>query len=125
MYTGHPGRPRYNITRHQLNVLLEMQFTVTQIAQLLQVSCRTIFWRLSEFNLSVRGLYSTIQDADLDELMVSILQEHPNIGYRMIRSRRSVRGVYIQESRVRDAMRRVDPIGVSYRWSNSILRRTP
>ena len=129
MYTGHPGRPRYNcyITRHQLNVLLEMQFTVTQIAQLLQVSCRTIFRRLSEFNLSVKGLYSTVQDADLDELVVSILQEHPNIGYRMMRSRLSVRVVYIQESslRVRDAMQRVDPIGVSYyRWSNSILRRT-
>lgn len=124
MYIGRRGRPKYNITRHQLNVLLEMQFTVPQIAQLLQVSCRTIFRRLSEFNLSVTGLYSTIRDADLDELVVSSLQEHPNIGYRMMRSRLSVRGVHIQESRVRDAMRRVDPIGVSYRWSHSIQRRT-
>ena len=42
---------------------------------------------------------------------------------RVMRSLLSVHGVYVQESRVRDAMRRIDPVGVSFRWSQSIRRR--
>lgn len=48
--------------------------------------------------------------------MDSIVQEHPNAGYRMIQAYLCTQGVRVQEARVRSSLRRVDPSGILRRW---------
>lgn len=122
-YIGAPGRPNYLISCDQLKFLLNLQFTVPEIGHLLGVSPRTIARRLASFNLSVRSRYNHISDNQLDTLIATEQCQHPTYGYRMMRSFLSTRGIHIQEWRIRQSMRRVDPLGVAYRWARSIHRR--
>ena len=50
-----PGRPCYEITVDQLQSLVDLRFTVPQIARLLHVSTRTIERRLAEITASHQG----------------------------------------------------------------------
>ena len=59
-FTGQRGRPKYSISRNQLDFLIARCFSVVDIATLLGVSVRTIERRLFEFGLSVRSAYSRI-----------------------------------------------------------------
>ena len=49
------GRTSYDITQDQLQSLIGLRFTVPQIAELLQVSTRTIEHRLAEYSGLARG----------------------------------------------------------------------
>ena len=116
MYTciGYRGRPTVNITRHQLESLLGLNLTVPQIAELLGV---TVTRRLRTYGLNVRQMYSNIPDQQLDELTTRISFEFPNAGYRLVSSILRSVGHQIPERRVRESLRRVDPMSVAYRYS--------
>ena len=60
--------------------------------------------RLQEFELSVRASYSDISEAELDAIILEILQ-------RGGRGHLLCKGHKVQEERIREAMRRVDPEG--------------
>ena len=46
--------------------------------------------------------------------MIRQLQnEHPNAGYRIMWGMLAARGFHVQEQRIREAMIRVDPLGVT------------
>ena len=122
-HAGTPGRPNYCISYEELKFLLDLHFTVPAIAQILGVSPRTIARRLALFNLSVRSRYDHCSDRQLDSLIEAEQLQHPSFGYRMMRSLLFTHGVDIQEKRIRQSMRRVDPLGVAYRWARSIHRR--
>ena len=93
------------------------------MAQILGVSTRTVSRRLAYFNLSVRARYCNLSDNELDDLIQALQREHPNLGYRMMRSLLLTNGITVQELRVRQSLRRVDPAGVAYRWARSVHRR--
>ena len=57
VHEGTSGRPRFDIPRNMLACLLEIQFTVPQIANILSVSACTLR-RMSDYILSVRDFYS-------------------------------------------------------------------
>ena len=63
----------------------------------------------------MRMTYSTMTEPELDELIKSIVHEFPNCGYKAMRVHLLSRGVKMQESRVREAMRRSDPEGTVVR----------
>ena len=109
------GRPRYLIPREQLEFSLERCFSVVDIASLLGVSIRTIERRLSEFGLRIRSTYSDISDQALDNILRNILTEFPNTGYWRMTGFLQSRGLRIQQSKIREAMRRVNPAGVLLR----------
>ncbi|KAK2571868.1 hypothetical protein P5673_003276 [Acropora cervicornis] len=115
IFLGDRGRPRYLISRDQVEFLLERCFSVVDIASLLGVSVRTLERRLSEFGLRARSTYSDISDQALDNLMRNILTEFPNTGYKRMTGFLQARGLRIQQSRIREAMRRVNPVGVLLR----------
>ena len=69
VFNGHRGRPRYNITKQQLEYFLDFGFTATGISAMLGVSEPTIRRRLQEFGLSNRN-FTTISDAALDGIVV-------------------------------------------------------
>ncbi len=124
IFTGSPGRPKFNIPYEQLNFLLERRFTVIQISALLGVSSRTIERRLQEFGLSVRATYSEISEEHLDLTVSQILASFPNTGYKRMSGYLRARGITIQQ-KIKESMQRVDPQGTLLRalQMNVIHRR--
>ena len=104
---------------------MERGFTIIKIAELLGVSARTIERRFQDFGLSVRATNTYITDAQLDEVVRGIISIFPNTGYKRMFGYLRSRGIRIQQNRVRDAMRRVDPEGTILRalQMNVIQRR--
>ncbi len=76
------GRPRCQVEREQLQHLRSLRFTWTEIAAILETSSKTIQRRAKEWNIET---YSIISDHDLDEVILSILNQFPRYGEVMIR----------------------------------------
>ena len=111
LFTGQRGRPKYILPQEQLEFLVERRFSVPQISKLLRVSPRTVERRLSEHRLSIREMYTDMNDSDLDGLVRCILREFPNAGYKRMTGFLLARGIRLQQSRIRSAMQRVNPEG--------------
>ena len=82
--------------------------------QLFGVSKRTLEKRLSEFGLSVRANYARLTDAELDATVNDIIADFPSVGCKRMSGLLLGRG-RIQQSRIRECMRRVNPEGVPLR----------
>ena len=115
IFTGQSGSPKLNVPQEQLQFLIERRFNTTQIASLLGVSPRTIERRLREHNLNISTSYSNLSDQDLDTVIKSILTDFPQTGYKRMTGFLRARGLIIQQSRIRAAMRRTNPEGTLLR----------
>ena len=80
------------------------------------VSVQTIHRRLKDFNVSVSHSFSKIDNNQLYNIILDIKQQHHNCGYRMVLGHLRSRGLFIQQTRVRESMRRVDPEETMMRW---------
>ncbi len=118
VYIGLRGQPSYEITNDQLEYLLvTLNLPVPRAAQCLGVSTRTIRRRMSQSGISRLACYNRISDQQLDDLLHSVIHRYPNSGYRMMLGHLRSMGITIQERRMRRTMIRVNPVGVSSRWS--------
>ena len=82
------GRPRFNVTKAQIESLREIGFSWTKLAQMIGVSWVTLYRRRQELGLSEMHSYSTITDAELDAVIAvvkSIVDQSPNSGQVMMR----------------------------------------
>ncbi|XP_051805333.1 uncharacterized protein LOC127534365 isoform X3 [Acanthochromis polyacanthus] len=123
---GPSGRLRMVISPDYLSKLLELNLSVPCIARLLGMSRRTVYRRMAESDLSVRALYSSMTDEELDQCVREIKSRQPNSGYRMMKALLQARGLRVQYDRVRASMHRVDTTGVISRMLHvgCIARRT-
>ena len=116
IFSGNRGRPKFNITKEQLEFMLEYKFTVPQISKMLNVSTSTststISRQLHNYGLSTSTLYATLNDQELDGIIREISAENPNCGYKRMQGFLAARGLQVQQRRVRCSMRRIDPEGV-------------
>lgn len=117
------GRPRFEIPSEQISLLIESQFTVPQIADLIGVSVRTVYRRMSQYGLSIRSTYSELTDQELDDLTSDIHREFPMCGSKQMKGHLTSRGFRVQQSRVRESLRRIDPEGTVARRLQAINRR--
>ncbi|MEQ2248333.1 hypothetical protein ILYODFUR_018160, partial [Ilyodon furcidens] len=78
---GPAGRQRMVISSDYLCSLLELLLPVPCIAKLLGISRRTVYRRMAESGLSVRALYTTMLDDDLDQCVRDIKSRQPHSGY--------------------------------------------
>lgn len=78
---------------------------------------------MTDFGLSVKSLYSNINDNDLDHLMTLIKTDFPNCGYRMLHGHLLNQGHRLHQQGIRDSLHRVDPDGIMIRWASTIQRR--
>ena len=115
--TGSVVRPRFEISKDQLEYLVEYELKTPDIAEALGVSVSTIKRRLREFSISIRGTLTEMSDDDLDSVVRSIHTEFPNAGYRRVLSQLNLRGIKVPQRRVRESMQRTDPDGVAVRLS--------
>ncbi|KAL0961755.1 hypothetical protein UPYG_G00331290 [Umbra pygmaea] len=112
------GRPRISISTTNLTHLIELGLPAQSIANLLGVSRATLFRRMNENQLSVRALYSTCTDEELDALVTEVKNSMPDAGYRMVRGTLLAQGHRVQWDRVCASMHRVDSVGVFSRMTN-------
>uniref|UniRef100_A0A3P9HXU2 Integrase core domain-containing protein n=1 Tax=Oryzias latipes TaxID=8090 RepID=A0A3P9HXU2_ORYLA len=120
----HGGRPVINIPFHAIERYLLHGIKVREIAEMFGVCRQTIHWRMNENGLRKSDMYSQLTEAELDAIVAEIQQSHPNTGYRMMKSFLQAKGMLVQITRVRDSLRRVDPIGTEVRAvANRTLRR--
>lgn len=112
---GKRGRPAYSIPEDQLEYYLSQCFSTPQISSLIGVSESTIKRRLKEYGFRIRDTYSTLNDEELDGKIQSIIHGHPNIGCQSVKGHLLSQGERVQEYRIRDSLRRVDPAGVVLR----------
>lgn len=117
------GRPRFDIPRHQISSMLEMRFTVPSIADILGVSVRTVRRRMTDFNLSIRAMYSELTDEQLDVIVEEIQRQFPTCGNKQMLGHLHSRRIRVQQHRVRESQRRVDPAGSVMRRLTTINRR--
>ena len=121
--SGRRGRPKYDISKPQLEYFLLNGFKGPDIAVMLGVSLRTVRRRIEVNGLFSGVLRSNISDIELDEVVMEITHQFPRIGYRRSEGELRRRGKLVTRSRYRESLRRVDPIGVVQRWASVCRRR--
>lgn len=121
---GHVGRPKFDFPREQLEVLIENHFTVPQMASMLGVSVSTVRRRMSEYNLTIRSCYTQLTDHELDRIVQEIHHNFPTCGNRQLQGYLLARGLRVQQHRIRDAHRHVDPEGSVMRRLQAMHRRS-
>ena len=90
---------------------------------MLAVSERTIYRRMSDFSLSVRAQYVSLSDDELDHLVYEIHCQFPTCGNVQMQGHLFAQGYRVQQVRVRESLRRIDPEGCIIRRLNVINRR--
>lgn len=99
------------------------QFTQTEIAKMLGCSTRTVHRRIIQFGISSLTAYSTISDAELDELVEEFVASFPTAGQKSLAGHLLTLGLHIQRHRVRESLYRTDPWGVEQRSIKILHRR--
>ena len=117
------GRPSIDIPEEQLEMLLEQHFTEADIARMLQVSPRTIRRRIIQYGLENITAYSDVSDSELDEITTHFVQSHPYCGKNSYQGFLRSAGMHVQQSRVRESLRRVDSIAMDRRFRLALHRR--
>lgn len=110
-----PGHPRTIIPEGKLRRLLEANVPVSCIARCLRVSRRTVHRRMQEIGLSVREMYISLTDQELDAIIEGIKMQMPNAGYKMVSGHLVSMGYRVQRWRIVASMRRVDAPGILLR----------
>ena len=81
--TGAAGRPSVQLDLAEVNQPISMGFTKTKIAEILGISCKTLYNWMSRQSTVVTK-FSDIDDTQLDPTISSIKCSHPNDGDVMI-----------------------------------------
>ena len=117
--TAKRGRPSLDLNIDQVMLLREYHFDWSPIATILGVH-RTTLWRKLH-GTSFELKYSDISNEVLDKEIADLKKIHPLAGEKMIVGFLRAKDLFIQRSRVRDSIHRVDPINTINRW----LRKNP
>ena len=117
------GRPQVHISEEQLIMLLDLHFSIRDIASMLQVSPDTVRRRINQYGLQGITGYSPLTDGDLDAITTQYVETHPNSGSRSYAGYLRSQGLRVQRYRVRDSLFRVDPSAVCSRFRQALHRR--
>lgn len=122
---GNVGRPRFHIDRDTLIGLRQIGNSWSSIARMFLVSRSTIYRRIDEFNLHGFGCYSDISDDDLTEILLNFYHQQSRlVGFPMAYGYLRSIGLRIQQKRVKECIRRIDPFFGRLRWATVIHRRS-
>ena len=117
------GRPAIDVPEDQLLMLLEHQFSIADIARMVSVSARTVRRRVLQYGLESSTAYSTLTDSELDEITSQFVHNNPYSGRVSYQGFLRSAGLRVQQSRVRESLRRVDERGMKRCFRQALHRR--
>ena len=117
------GRPCVEISQEQLANLLSFDFKISTIANMFQVSRKTIRRRIVQYGLEENAAFSDVTDLQLDHITQQFVTNHPNSGEKSFDGYLRNMGLRVQRYRIRRSLQRVDPNGVRNRFSRTLHRR--
>ena len=118
------GRPRFTISRGQLQYLRSLSFSWKGIADILMVSRMTLYRRRVEFGM-LDEPSSVITEENLLSVVRQISREHPQVGQSFVLGRLRSLGYRVTRERVRQAVRSCDPLSTALRWRGNPAYRRP
>ena len=118
------GRPKFDISREQLQYLRSLSFSWTAIADMLRVTRMTIYRRRVEYGMLDES-FSMINDQELTEKVRRILAQHPEVGQTFVAGRLRSLGYRVTRARIRQVMRDIDPLSSALRWQGIAAHRRP
>lgn len=123
VYTGNPGKPKYDVSKEQIEYLRDLHVSWIKIAELLGISANTLSQRRNELGIQNLGDFTEVSSEDLRDEMERIRELTPNIGQTRMLSALRARVMNVQRWRVRNLLRDIDPQGTIMRWSTTIKSR--
>jgi len=99
-----------DVSIDDIEYLRGLRFTWTKITEVLRISRSTLYRRLDQEGIDRDLHYTDISDYDLDRVVESIKQSHPNAGERLLIGHLHRLRVWVPQARARGAIHRVDPI---------------
>lgn len=103
--------------------LLALKLSYAQIAKVLGICRTSLYKKMNEYRINYKEKYSIISDNELDNTIKQIYQDQHKMGEVMLMGHLRSKGIDVQRKRVREAIHRVDPVGVEERKANGIKRR--
>ena len=121
---GEPGRPKYEIDEETLLHFRALGYKWKEIADLLLVSCWTLWRRVGELGISEETGFTIIGNTDLDDSVQAFMNIQGGlVGYSMVRGHLRSMVINVQRERIRASISRVDPINCRLRWATAVSRR--
>ena len=80
---GRRGRPSLVVNIEQVELLRSVGYSWSEVSNLLSVSRTTLWRRFHDLNIPT-SRYSDISDQELDNIVQSIQESHPNVGLVML-----------------------------------------
>lgn len=120
--SGQRGRPAFHISKEQLEYLHSLSFSWTDIGKILGVSRMTIYRRRVDYEMLSEPI-QIVSDSTLYELVEELRIELPDIGHSLVCGRLRALGIKVNRERIREAVRRTDPLNTALRWNTVTLRR--
>ena len=121
-FSRHGGASKFYIPRNMLADFIDEGFKVKEICTLLNISERTVYRRLDEYDLHIRQ-FSDISDQELDLQLQNLCCQFPHCGERFLNEILKQHGLFIQRDRLRESLLRVDLDGVKQRRKGRLHRR--
>ena len=114
------GRPRLQVDVEEVAEMRKIGISITKISEIIGVSRSTLYRALEGSNLL--GV-TDISNQELDEVIASYKEAHPNDGERILIGYLRSRNIHIPRSRIRNSIHRIDPHGIEQRRLTTICRR--
>ena len=106
------GRPQIPIQEEQLEFLLELHLSSSELARFFCVSTQTITRRIIQYGLDEMTSYSDLPNEALGEITMHFVGTHPNSGGRSLAGFLRGMRLKVQRKNVRESWERMDPSGV-------------
>ena len=123
MPQGRRGRPSLVVNVEQVELFRSVGYTWLEVSNLLSVSRTTLWRRFRDLNIPT-SQYSDISDQDLDHIVQSIRESHPNVGLVMLQGYVVSHGITVQRHRLRSSVQRLNPAIGMARWQQVLSRRS-
>ena len=123
-HTQQKGRPRFSITREQLEYLCSLSFTWDTIASMLGVSQMTIYRRCQEYGLLNEAMQH-LNDNELQTVVENLLVRLPYSGESILIGILRGMGYEVTRQRLRHTLHHVDVLASALRWDSNLRPRRP
>ncbi|CAB4005318.1 uncharacterized protein LOC110052433 [Paramuricea clavata] len=120
---GSVGQPSFNISKEQIEYLMDCNFSVADMSDILKVSKQTVERRMSANNLTGMNRFTAIADEQLDNAVRDIKSTSPDCDSKLLAGYLRAMHINVQRSRIRESLTRVDALGIVARWCRTVHRR--